>query len=240
MNSIKKSKSVVGKVNSFISIFLNDTTPELKSDWNSEVNQQSLVAFLQETKDKNLPKKGKSSYIIFCSAIRESIKKDNPSLKATEITVEMGRRWREMTDTQKESYVKLADEDKLRYQSDMEKIGAVVKKEPSKKKKTAYVLFCASKRIELKPLFTVNKDLTVELARLWSLLTPEQKASYEGSPPPPVVSEKVVVAVEIPVAAVVEKPSKKERTKKVVEEVVVVEETVAVVVEKKKKSDKKK
>ena len=238
MNSIKKSKSVVGKVNSFISSFLKDTTPELKSGWNSEVNQQSLVDFLQETKDKNLPKKGKSSYIIFCSVIRESIKKDNPSLKATEITVEMGRRWREMSDTQKESYVKLADEDKLRYQSDMEKIGAFVKKEPSKKKKTAYVLFCASKRVELKPLFTVNKDLTVELARLWSLLTPEQKASYEGSSP--VVSEQVVVAVELPVAAVVEKPSKKERTKKVEE--VVVELPVSAVVEKpsKKKSDKKK
>ncbi|XP_017107387.2 high mobility group protein D-like [Drosophila bipectinata] len=44
------------------------------------------------------PKRPLSSYMLWLSSIRESIKKDNPGIKVTEVTRKAGELWRSMTD----------------------------------------------------------------------------------------------------------------------------------------------
>lgn len=71
-------------------------------------------------KDPNKPKRAKSAYIYFCSAMRATVKEElGDEAKATEVTRELGKRWKQLTDEEKQPYQDLADEDKERYAREM-------------------------------------------------------------------------------------------------------------------------
>jgi hypothetical protein len=70
----------------------------------------------------NGPKRAKSGYLYFCEDRRNQIKIDNPDMKSTEITSELGRLWNELkSDVSQASllakYENFALEDKKRYES---------------------------------------------------------------------------------------------------------------------------
>ena len=72
---------------------------------------------------KKGPKRPKSAYLYFCEDRRKQLKSDNPDLKSTEVTSELGRLWNELkADNSRavelEQYEKQASEDKERYDSD--------------------------------------------------------------------------------------------------------------------------
>ena len=83
---------------------------------------------LQKSKPK-LPKRARTSYLFFCEQNREKVKKDHPKFKGTEITTELGKRWKQLTSSKKAADVKLvasfnkkAEEDKQRYQREKEEM----------------------------------------------------------------------------------------------------------------------
>jgi hypothetical protein len=96
-------------------------------------------------KSNNGPKRAKSGYLYFCEDQRNQLKVNNPSLKSTEITSELGRLWNELkNDVSRASeilkYENLALEDKQRYESQKSETAdsskpkkEVVKKEVAKK-----------------------------------------------------------------------------------------------------------
>lgn len=51
---------------------------------------------------------------------RDDIKKKHPEFKPTEITKMLGEEWQKLSETEKESYGTMAENDKKRYQSEME------------------------------------------------------------------------------------------------------------------------
>ena len=72
-------------------------------------------------KDKLAPKKNKTAYIIFCSHHRPKIIQENSDLKQPEIMKKLGELWSKTKGTAKVNpFIKQAEEDKLRYQSEME------------------------------------------------------------------------------------------------------------------------
>lgn len=70
-------------------------------------------------KDKNLPKGALSSYIIFCTQMRDIIKTETPDIANTDIMRQTGERWREMSTEQKAPWEALARQDKQRYEEEM-------------------------------------------------------------------------------------------------------------------------
>ena len=71
---------------------------------------------------KNGPKRAKSGYLYFCEDRRNQLKIDNPALKSTEITSELGRLWNELKSDPSQAsllaqYESKALEDKQRYES---------------------------------------------------------------------------------------------------------------------------
>ena len=73
-------------------------------------------------KSNNGPKRAKSGYLYFCEDQRNQLKVNNPSLKSTEITSELGRLWNELKNdvsraSEIQKYENLALEDKQRYES---------------------------------------------------------------------------------------------------------------------------
>eukprot|EP00180_Rhodochaete_pulchella_P003439 Plantae.Rhodophyta-Rhodochaete_pulchella.ctg58724.p1 GENE.Plantae.Rhodophyta-Rhodochaete_pulchella.ctg58724~~Plantae.Rhodophyta-Rhodochaete_pulchella.ctg58724.p1 ORF type:complete len:108 (+),score=22.19 Plantae.Rhodophyta-Rhodochaete_pulchella.ctg58724:26-325(+) len=70
--------------------------------------------------DPARPKRPLSAFMCYCSAMRPTIKAENPDFKMTEITSELAARWRGLNDTEKAPFNKTADEDKARYLAEME------------------------------------------------------------------------------------------------------------------------
>jgi hypothetical protein len=108
---------------------------------------------------KNGPKRPKSAYLYFCEDRRKQLKTDNPDLKSTEVTSELGRLWNELKAdnsraSELEKYENQASEDKERYDSDKTNIEtvptitpkSVPKKQPNSTKKESKPVAPAPKK----------------------------------------------------------------------------------------------
>jgi hypothetical protein len=71
-----------------------------------------------KNKDPNRPKK-QSGYILFCSEKRPEVKDKHPEMKSTEVTTEIARMWKELSEKKKAKYLKMAEESKAKYDEAM-------------------------------------------------------------------------------------------------------------------------
>jgi hypothetical protein len=94
------------------SVFMNTVAFELPVS--------SGGAKAKKVKDPNAPKKGMSAFMLFSNDQRNKIKADNPELSFGEIGRKVGEAWKALSDKQKQVYVKKSEEDKKRYESEME------------------------------------------------------------------------------------------------------------------------
>ena len=76
---------------------------------------------LKAKKDPNQPKRSKTSYMFFCEENRATVLKKNPTAKLGDVSKILGNQWKALSDKKKAKFVKMAEEDKVRYESDMEK-----------------------------------------------------------------------------------------------------------------------
>ena len=66
------------------------------------------------------PKRAMSAFLYFSNSKRQEMQRDNPDMKITAISAKLGEIWREMTDEEKEPYVKKSKEDRDRYHKEQE------------------------------------------------------------------------------------------------------------------------
>jgi hypothetical protein len=69
------------------------------------------------------PKRARNAYIFFCGDVRAQLKESEPELKSSEITARQGVMWNELKvdpsrRNEMERYLKLAEEDKARYEAE--------------------------------------------------------------------------------------------------------------------------
>ena len=128
----------------FVTNFLKDNQDEeILECWDTEENKKEIEKIIKtiktstksstekKVKDPNKPKRGKSSYLLFCADNREKVKEDleqkGEDFKATDVTKELGKRWNILKESTKavaiekfKKYTTLAEEDKERYAKEME------------------------------------------------------------------------------------------------------------------------
>jgi hypothetical protein len=66
-------------------------------------------------KDKNEPKKALSSYIFFTNENRDKLLKEQPELKFIQVTKELGKRWKAISEDEKRKYEDMSAKDKERH-----------------------------------------------------------------------------------------------------------------------------
>ena len=141
----------------------------------------------KKEKDPAAPKRPKTSYIIFCGAKRDEIKKKNPDMKGKEILSKLGEMWKALNDKQKKKYVDEANKDKERYEGEMNEYVPSEgfekkdkKKSKAKRAPSGYIIFCGDKREEVKTENPEMKatEITKELGRQWRELSQEEKDEY--------------------------------------------------------------
>ena len=117
----------------------DDEERTIMDAWNDEENQKKLSEIIKtpkaktsktsekKAKDPNKPKRGKSAYLFFCEEERPKVKKSlGDGVKTTEVTKELGSRWKLLSaSTKKADKKRVADfeakaaEDKKRYEDEM-------------------------------------------------------------------------------------------------------------------------
>ena len=179
--------------NIFIGI-LKDNKEILLNKVNTILDKNIKKNKKKKTKSKSDLKKPKTSYIHYCISERPNIKKEYPNMKPKDVTRELGKRWRQLTDEQKTPFMNMYMEDKKRYVREKEEHKKVSeadkvddkkvseadkvddkkkkvkkKKNTVKKPKSSYILFCLHERTNIKdsnPDMS-SKDIIKELGRIW-------------------------------------------------------------------------
>ena len=82
---------------------------------------KSVIRPFKHPKDKNAPVKRRSAYIFYCMSERDNVKKQHPDYKGTQISTELGAKWKKLTDEQKSVYQAKSEEDKKRYEKEISK-----------------------------------------------------------------------------------------------------------------------
>eukprot|EP01029_Cantina_marsupialis_P017095 TRINITY_DN383_c2_g2_i1.p2 TRINITY_DN383_c2_g2~~TRINITY_DN383_c2_g2_i1.p2 ORF type:complete len:367 (-),score=120.77 TRINITY_DN383_c2_g2_i1:259-1359(-) len=146
------------------------------------------------------PKRPSTSYFLWCSSVREEMKKEHPEMKVTELSKVMGEKWRGMSDEDKIPFVEKAKTlkdayliEKKKYddehpaeieeQETSKKSTKKRKKDPNapKKTKSAYIFFSMRCREILKEEGSVikGKEILPEIGRRWAALSAEEKKEFE-------------------------------------------------------------
>ena len=186
-------------LNKFVVSFFQNNNIEADADWMDSSNQSAVKSLLTkalkctgQVKDPNAPKRGKSAYLFFCSAMRSKVKEAlSPEAKATDVTRELGIRWNLLKEDKGRAkelvkYQKQAAEDKARYDTErseyvpdetLVKQGRIKKVNSGPKRaKSAYLYFCLDKREEVKRDLgdgSSATDITRELGARWNILKTE-------------------------------------------------------------------
>ena len=75
-------------------------------------------------KDPNKPKKPKSGFLFFCDKYRPAMidtqKKKNKKVVIGDIAKELGKKWKKLTDAQRQTYNAMNENDKERYTKEIE------------------------------------------------------------------------------------------------------------------------
>ena len=209
----KITKSIMAYVSAFIEG--GEDAAFLRESWGSTEHAAAIQKLLEtttsskpKTKDPAKPKRAKSSYLFYCADERSTVKEEMPTAKPTEVTAELGRRWKllkaseEPNDTERyERYTKAAEEDKQRYQMEIDSyveptggetqvttgVGKSRKSsggaEKAKRRRTAYYFYGQENRVTIKEELgegAKGPEVTTELARRWKELKgdPERKEEY--------------------------------------------------------------
>lgn len=88
------------------------------------INENKSIT-LEEIIEKNNnymypPKKPSSAYIFFSKEERINIKNKNPEMSFGDIAKLIGKNWKHISEKDKKKYIKMADDDKIRYNKQME------------------------------------------------------------------------------------------------------------------------
>lgn len=149
------------------------------------------------------PKKPRSAYLYFCSAIRQDVKNDLPSSASLgDISKELARRWAETAKNNEEGreiFKEMASKDKARYYEELKNMDTAPTNDdtligrPKKSRKTkstakvkrapsAYILFCKAKRQDIVDE-SGNKlsfgETTKKLATIWKECDEKTRYKYE-------------------------------------------------------------
>ena len=210
----------ITNINEFVLDFLSKVGLEYDSEisagfleaWSSTENQEELATILPKTvtkvvtkvvtkklKDPNKPKRPRSSYIFFCSAKRSEVKaKMGDDAKATDVTSALGEAWGKLKEddlVQLAIYTKLAEDDKVRFDKEMEsyespsdselestekkrKSSGKKNKDAPKRPKSSYLFFCMEERAKIKEEMGEDAkatEVTAALGVAWGELKESKK-----------------------------------------------------------------
>ncbi|GMH33967.1 hypothetical protein BSKO_01801 [Bryopsis sp. KO-2023] len=143
-------------------------------------------------KDMNAPKKGKTAYVVFMEKHRPLIKQNEPDVLPQNIMSRIGELWSNVSPEEREECEKAAEQDRERYNKEMESYVPPPEDEltekPTKRRRrvdtghpkkplSAYLLFSKEFRASLKSV--PFSEATKTTAKAWKELKPEELKKWD-------------------------------------------------------------
>ena len=75
---------------------------------------------IKKKRDPRIPKRPMTSFMFFCNEFRTQIWAANPEYKIGDVAKELGKRWKKLSEEEKEKYSKMNEDDKERYEEEYE------------------------------------------------------------------------------------------------------------------------
>lgn len=147
-------------------------------------------------KDPNRPKRPTTAFFAFTNEIRASVRQEFPEASLGNVSQIIGERWRKLTDSQKQPYVEIAAQDKVRYEREMSTyVPPPMEEEPSKTKRkkkdpnapkramSAFFWYAKDVRPSVREQNPTSSmgQISQIIGDMWRGLSAEQKAPYEAS-----------------------------------------------------------
>jgi high mobility group protein B2 len=88
----------------------------------------------RKRRDKDRPKRAMSGYLVFLSKHREVLSGEHPEWSVTEVTKELAKRWKDVSDEERNECQEISDKDKKRYYGEMQDYVPL----PDEKEETIY------------------------------------------------------------------------------------------------------
>jgi hypothetical protein len=157
------------------------------------INRRKSRMKRKEAPDGHL-KRPKSSFMWFITENREAYTKEHPTAKLTEVTSELSKQWRELSDKEKAVYEKKNADDKVRFATERKDIHDKISQDDTnlnnfkpKKAKSGYMFFMSDSSIREKlkkehdkqMASGVNKSYLQFMASAWEAIDSASKAKYE-------------------------------------------------------------
>jgi len=117
---------------------------ELLSRWKIHATKKSFKP------DPNRPKRPLSAYMIYVSTERAKVQEEQPEFKLTELTSLIAKRWRDLTEEEKEPFTQQAEKAKKVAQKKMEKYMKTEEYQNYQEEKAEYRMKMLKKRKALK------------------------------------------------------------------------------------------
>ncbi len=159
----------------------------------ANLNRRKSRMKRKEAPDGHL-KRPKSAFMWFITENREAYSKANPTAKLTEVTTELSKKWRALSDKEKAIYEKKNADDKVRFATERKEIHDKISQDDTnlnnfkpKKAKSGYMFFMGDPTIreslkkehDKQMASGVNKSYLQFMAAKWESLDASAKAKYE-------------------------------------------------------------
>jgi len=172
---------------------VNDAWAYFCTDSISMINRRKNRMKRKDAVDGHL-KRPKSGFMCFISEKRAEYVKKNPTASITQVTTELSKIWQKLPEKEKAVYLKMFEDDKVRYQKERKEVldkaeeeGQELKDSKPKKPLNAYLYFMKDANIkdklkqEHQKLMAsgVNKTHLQFISGRWESMTADEKAPYE-------------------------------------------------------------
>lgn len=121
VEQVKGSKTTSENIDRIVRTLMNTFELNEREVKNAILHLLPTTSTFKKNKkrEEGAPKKPNSSYILFTTQNRPSVVASNADIKFAEVTIELGKRWKAMTEQDKKPYEELAEKDKARYAAEL-------------------------------------------------------------------------------------------------------------------------
>lgn len=131
-------------------------------------------------KEQDEPKKPLSAYLLFCQDNRDAVKNELGDVKPTDVTKELGKRWKELKENDKETFESYKLKESENKGKKVQKSGASSKKVSNVKNETPFQKFSQAKREDVKSENPTLKNggVNKKLSAMWKELSDEEQKEW--------------------------------------------------------------
>lgn len=98
--------------------------PGFDSTGNLVEDRRLSKKYMKKSKDPEQPKRARGSFVFFTFDMRPKVMEEYPGIKFVDMGVILGERWRALPTEDKQKYEEMAQEDKMRFNKEMEEYSA--------------------------------------------------------------------------------------------------------------------